>query len=94
MDETLKPFKYPINIEIQGEDKCEQLKNYIYTISKQYRSKYEGILPCDVIEVNFREEIPEVYVKEEEFHTNGSPWRQGTLGGVLTCNNPLSGATS
>jgi hypothetical protein len=29
LDETLKPYKYPINIEIQGEDKCEQLKNYI-----------------------------------------------------------------
>lgn len=72
LDETLKPYKYPINVEIQGEDKCEQLKNYIYTISKQYRLKHEGIPPCDVIEVNFREEIPEVYVKEEEFHTSGS----------------------
>ena len=73
LDETSKPYKYPINIEIQGEVKCQRLKNYIHTISKQYRSKNEGILPDAVIKVNFREEIPEVYVKEQEFHTNGSP---------------------
>jgi hypothetical protein len=93
LDETSKPYDYPIVVEIQGEDKCRQLQSYIHNLSKNLPT-YEGLLPEDVIQVKFREEMLEVFVKEEEFHTNGSQWKQGTLGGILEYNGDVYGVTS
>lgn len=72
LDEKSKPHYYPIIVEIQGDDKCRQLTSYLHTISKIYRLTYQGTLPADVIQVKVREEISEIFVKDEKFHSNDS----------------------
>ena len=49
-----------------------------------WNTDVESLLPCDLVQVLPLPSIASrVNVREEGFHTSGSPWKEGTLGCVL-----------
>ena len=84
----------PIEIEVT-EDFVEIVTDRIKTISEQLMlSNFENLLPSDLIQIKrvpIREPVAAI---EEGFFTSGSPWKEGTVGGIVTYGDRFIGITS
>lgn len=65
LNEDKKPYEYPIIIDVQGKKNYKKITDYLRSISSELRSSFSGIVPEDVIWINYRKKIPEIFVKQE-----------------------------
>ncbi len=110
LDEVIPPDKYcnmhyygavkspkncfPIMVEVT-EDYLENIKDRIVTVSDHLRIlNYDNLLPVDVVEIKGVPSRNAIVSNEEGFYTCGSPWKEGTVGGILKYGNKLMGITS
>ncbi len=92
-DIRLTSKRRPILIEVT-EDYVDILSERISTLSSKLRVDYDSLIPDDLIEIKG---IParEVVVGEVEgFSVSGSPWKEGTIGGIMKYGQRLIGITS
>jgi hypothetical protein len=84
----------PIVIEVT-DDVLELVNDRIKTVSDQLKAlNFENLLPVDLIEtkgVSLREVVS---ANEEGFCTSGSPWKEGTVGGIVLYGKRYIGITS
>jgi hypothetical protein len=84
----------PIAIEVP-DDMIEVVKHRITTVSDRLRvSNFENLLPSDLIELKGVPTREVVAAIDEGFCTSGSPWKEGTVGGILQYGNRFIGITS
>jgi len=86
-------YPTPIVIEV-AEDMVELVTHRIDSLSAMLRATCDNLLPIDVVSIqgipNRRRALP----VEECLLTSGSPWKEGTLGGVMKSGSDFIGITS
>ena len=85
----------PILIEVT-EDYVMKISDRLAAVSDNLSrlNNCENLLPLDLVEIK---EVPirnAVYSSEEGFCTSGSPWKEGTVGGILRYGEKTMGITS
>jgi hypothetical protein len=85
----------PIVIEVESSHTAS-VELFILSVSEELiLGHYENLLPFDLITVVSNENIvSETTVREDHFNSNGSPWKEGTLGGIISCGGDLYGITA
>jgi hypothetical protein len=76
-------------------DVLELVNDRIKTVSDQLKAlNFENLLPVDLIETKGVSLRKVVSAKEESFCTLGSPWKEGTVGGIVLYGKRYIGITS
>lgn len=84
----------PIVVEIP-EEYVETISHRFATISDQLRaSGCDGLLPVDLVTVKGVPSRNAIESSEEGFYTSGSPWKEGTIGGIIKYGETFVGLTS
>lgn len=87
--------KEPIVIEVTDEY-LDKVKDFIDSYSEKARRdrRNENYLPADLVKIVGIGDKNAIVVVEEGFQTTGSPWKKGTIGGVMRCGDSLYGIGS